>query len=219
MTISNQLINELSAKMDNVSNRRVYQRHKEIEEEQLISKIQAACILAYHHKIPLKKFFDDATIAVVREIIQKGKIHAVKVTTNKKIEVRETVFKIDVDGTLKNIKEPLLPKSIVEDARSMSKYYPLFYVFENSIRNFIYLVMSKKYGKDWWSTKISTSQHFRNTCREVESRKAADNDNRFHGKRGSHEIFYTDIDDLSKIIEQHFSDFEPLMKKKKFWYD
>ena len=79
--------------------------------------------------------------------------------------------------------------------------------------------MTNKYGKDWWSTKIAPSPHFRKTQQEIESRKTADNENRFHGHRGSHEIFYTDIEDLNKIIEQFFEDFRPILKQPKSWYD
>lgn len=219
MSLDKKIVKELASKMGNVSPRRVYQRLKEIEDEQIVTKEEAACILAYYHKISMKKFFDKSIIKNVREIIQKSNIQPIKVTTNKRVEIKESVFHIDTDGALKKIKEPFLPQTIIEDAKSMAKYYPLLYVFENSIRNFIQLVMTKKYSKDWWSIKISTNKHFKKVCQEVGSRKAADNENRFHGKRGSHEIFYTDIDDLSKIIEHYFNDFKPLMRKKKFWYD
>lgn len=219
MSLNKNLITEISKKMGNVSNRRVYQKIKEIEEEQLLSKEEAACFLAHSYKIPLKKYFDQDTIKSVRDIIQQGKIQPVKITTMKNIEIKETLFKVDFDKIFRDIKEPILPQTIIKEAREMANYYPLFYIFENSIRNFIMLVMKNKYGEDWWNKKINNNKHFNKICQEVENRKKAENENRFHSKRGAHEIFYTDIDDLNKIIDIFFPDFKPILNQPKSFYD
>lgn len=219
MHLNQDLIKEISKKMGGVTKTRVRQKIKEIEEEQLLSKEAAACFLAHSLNLPLNNYFDHDVLKDVRETKQKGNIKPIKVYSTKKVEIKETLFKVDFDKIFRDIKEPLLPQSILNDAKEMATYYPLFYVFENSIRNFIIVVMRKNYGKDWWNNKIKTNKYFIKTCREVEGRKKAEDENRFHGKRVSHEIFYTDIDGLKKIINIFFPDFKPILNQEKFFYE
>jgi len=219
MALNKDFIKELCKRMRNVSKRRVYQKIKEIEEEQLLSKEEAACILGHTCKVSLKKYFDQDVIKGAREILQKGKIQTIRVPSSSKIEVKETLFKVGFDKIFRDIKEPLLPKSIINDAKKMVSYYPLFYIFENSIRNFIIQAMRKKYGEDWWNTKLRMNNHFNKICQKVDIRRVAENENRFHGKRGAHEIYYTDIDDLNKIIDIYFPDFRPILNQPKSFYD
>ena len=82
----------------------------------------------------------------------------------------------------------------------------LFYVFENLLRYVIMSVLEKKYGKDWWTT-VTISRDIRD---EFERRKKAEGRDRWVGKRGSHEIFYTDLGDLGLIINSNYGDFKDI---------
>jgi hypothetical protein len=92
---------------------------------------------------------------------------------------------------------------MIEEAKKMAGVYPVVYVFENSVRSLIMSVMTKKHGEDWFKTKVSGKVQKR-----VQERIDNEDKNRWHGKRRSHPLFYTDIDDLDSIISTNWSDFE-----------
>ena len=68
-------------------------------------------------------------------------------------------------------------------------------------------VLAHSFGEKWWSQPEVVSNDIK---REVERRKALEGANRWHYKRGSHEIFYTDFGDLSLIIGNNWKEFKPL---------
>ena len=108
-----------------------------------------------------------------------------------------------------------LPRSIIDDAQKMAAVYPYFYLFENSIRFFIKDILELKYGEDWWTKRVSETIRNKAIDREIKDGK-----NRWHGKRGKHPIFYIDIDDLRRIIQQNredFKDYLPGVKNPVEW--
>ena len=118
-------------------------------------------------------------------------------------EIRESV-PITVDEKI--VDTFLLPSNLTAHAKKMSNVYPFFYVFENLLRYVIMSVLEKKYGKDWWTT-VTISRDIRD---EVERRKKAEGRDRWVGKRGSHEIFYTDLGDLGLSINSNYGDFKDI---------
>lgn len=98
----------------------------------------------------------------------------------------------------------LLPPNLATQAKKMSSIYPYFYVFENLLRYVIIFTLKKKYGKNWWNV-ATISKDIRG---EVETRKKAEGKYRWVGKRGSHEIFYTDLGSLGLIINSNYNDFK-----------
>lgn len=196
----------------------VYRAIQQVENDCMITKEEAACLLAHKYKIPLKKYFGEDVIRSARTAVPSFSSIASKTGKKTVSETKKTVT-INIDKTFQGINEPLLPSSVITDARKMAEYYPLFYVFENSIRNFINLVLVGKYGKDWWNVKITGNNHLRSIDTEVQRRKNAENEHRFHGKRGAHEIYYTDLEHLKKIIEHYFPDFKPVLNQEKSFYE
>jgi len=95
--------------------------------------------------------------------------------------------------------------NIVIEANEMAKVYPDIYVFENMVRYTVKTVLEKKHGKDWWTTPNVVSNEIKKT---VEDRKNSEKANRWHSKRGAHEIFYTDFSDLSRIIQNNAPHFK-----------
>lgn len=118
-------------------------------------------------------------------------------------EVRERPS-ITVDE--KVIETFLLPSNLADQARKMSSIYPYFYVFENLLRHVIMSTLKKKYGENWWNI-ANISKEIRD---QVKIRKKSEGKNRWVGKRGSHEIFYTDLGDLGLIINSNYDDFKDL---------
>ncbi len=79
------------------------------------------------------------------------------------------------------------------------------YLLENSVREVILRFMRKAHGDDWWDKKVP-----REVKESVEKRKADEKRKPWHGKRGVHEIYYTDIGDLKRIVNSNQSDFRTL---------
>ncbi len=130
-----------------------------------------------------------------------------KTKIQKKSPERNIVVNI---GTHTQIDHPILPKQMLNEAQKMADIYPIFYIFENSVRGLIQHVMVSKYDKDWWdkaTIPIKVKQ-------KVEIRINDEDKNRWHGKRGAHPIFYTDIEELTSIIENNWKEFVSLLPQQ-----
>lgn len=91
----------------------------------------------------------------------------------------------------------------------MATVYPKLYVFENSIRNVIMRVLRAKHGKDWWAKCAPIDVQ-----KTVAGRKAKETKTPWHGKRGTHELYYSNFGDLRDIITKNWADFEPIFLKQ-----
>ena len=69
----------------------------------------------------------------------------------------------------------------------------------------------QKYGKDWWDTRVHKP-----IIEKVKNRKAAEDKKPWHGKRGQHEIFYSDFGDLKAIIEKNWPAFKGLFPTRQW---
>jgi len=117
---------------------------------------------------------------------------------------------IDVGKGLR-VTDPLLPRKLVEEASRMAGIYPVVYIFENSVRNLVSNVMTRKYGDKWWDVKITGKMK-----ETVRGRIEKDERNRWHGRRGAHPIFYTDIGDLKSIITANWADFQAIFPNQQW---
>lgn len=104
----------------------------------------------------------------------------------------------------------LLSRSAAKEARKMSEVYSIIYVLENSFRQLITDTLQKRHGADWWNEVVIPSD----TRKNVENRLSQEEENRWHSRRGSHRIFYTDFSDLGRIIISNWSDFKNIFKKQ-----
>jgi hypothetical protein len=93
----------------------------------------------------------------------------------------------------------------------MSEVYPKMYLLENSIRSVINRVLTAKHGKDWWDTQAPSAVR-----KLVQGRKDKEDKIPWHGKRGAHEIYYSDFSDLQNIIEKNWVDFDPIIHKQQW---
>jgi hypothetical protein len=110
--------------------------------------------------------------------------------------------------------EPYLPPFLIEEATQMAeKCYPLLYIYENTIRNVIRVLMEKEYGSDWWNLRFKPLHGARDAV--IESRIKVEGDERWHSsRRGVHKICYTDLDDLKMIIEDNWPVFKKIHPRK-----
>jgi len=100
---------------------------------------------------------------------------------------------------------PNLTRSTIDDAREMTKIYPVIYLFENSVREFIKEVLDKR-SSNWWDGVNE------NIKKRVENRKKTETQNAYHGQSRIHSIQYVDFDDLRNIIQSNakiFNDYMP----------
>jgi len=102
-----------------------------------------------------------------------------------------------------------LPRNLAREAERMADVYPTLYVFENLVRHTVKTVLEKEYGDNWWNLPSVVSSKVKN---KVERRKLKEGKNRWHSRRGSHEIFYTDFGDLNAIISINHDKFNEVFE-------
>jgi len=108
-------------------------------------------------------------------------------------------------------KEADMYSALSEKTRSgsieMSKYYRYLFSLENSIRDLINDVLTEAFGTNWFDLKKTTDMN-----RKYDSRRQAEDKNRWHVGRNPHPIYYMDFGDLALLITNHwdlFKDFFP----------
>ncbi len=131
-----------------------------------------------------------------------------------KLEHHSISRKVNRTEKVVQIKEPnvqakpsLLSATIIKDAGENAKIYPTLYLFENSTRCFIKNVLERKYGENWWNITSVVNNDIK---QKVSQRLQDEKINSFHGKRGVHEIFYTDFSELATIVKNNAGIFNPL---------
>jgi predicted DNA-binding transcriptional regulator len=93
---------------------------------------------------------------------------------------------------------PFIDPKTELDAGKMTEPYKTLYLFENSLRAFINKIMSDKHGPDWW-TKVGIKADITN---EVAGRKKLEGINKWHVPRGAHELYYTNLEDLTYFLRK-----------------
>lgn len=117
-------------------------------------------------------------------------------------------------NTKHNSSLPFLDYSVEQDAKKMAETpYYILYLFENSIRKFIDTVLRKKHGNNWWSTVVTKSE----LIQKVGGRKRLEGINKWHVPRGQHEIFYTDLEDLTYFLNKEKAEFSKYLGDVDLW--
>lgn len=208
MTSAN-VIHDLTKKL-NISEIGVYKRIEKIKKDLKITNTEVAkYCLAFENDINLNRYdIDEKILDKVENALRSKHLVSSTLPTHQKKSLRKNPKNTIVQfGNTFSMDHPLFSKTLKKEAVKMSEIYPLFYVFENSIRKLIETVESNKHGKSWWN---KATIPFR-VKQKVTIRMADENKNKWHGKRGAHEICYTDIEELVSIIESNWSDFESLL--------
>lgn len=175
-------------------------------------------------KIKLRRYYSQEIIEKIKSANTKFNSSSNQKSNKKNIsKSRDSYSKtltIKLNQKINEIKDPLLPQNVINEARDMSFVYPIIYLFENSIRNFIIIVMETEFGRNWWNDKITKHNHLKKSISDVvESRKKEEKENRFHGKRSAHEIYYTDVPNLLQIIKHYFPKMKKYIKQKQSWIE
>lgn len=158
----------------------------------------AVYVIAQRNGIQLDKYLDDETMQQVRVLLQQIPASAQSPIEVKKRsakhEPREYVIKIGKDF---KITDPILPRKKLVEASEMSSIFPYIYVLENSIREFINILMTSQFGDNWWD-----SQAPKPLQKDVSDRMASDKKDSWHQRRGNRPIDYLDLKDLPRLMNK-----------------
>lgn len=158
------------------------------------TKEQAAYILAGNLGIDIAKFLTKEELKELRATPTE-----IKVVETKSIS---KVSELKIKGIPKNI--PFVDNKIKKDCKDMIETYSLFYLLENSIRNFILDTFDSEFHSiDWWDGKVT-----KRIKDKVKERMEKEDENRWHAKRGDHPIFHTNFGDLKDIIINNWDIFK-----------
>lgn len=106
---------------------------------------------------------------------------------------------------------PFLTASHITNAEEMAELYKLLYCFENSVRNFIEMILKEKYGDMWWEKGATDA-----TIRVYNERKSVESKNKWLSPRGSSPLYYLSWGDLVKIIRKNYALFTPHVGEIRF---
>jgi hypothetical protein len=165
-------------------------------------------VLAHQQGLDLTRYLDQATVDRVRHLIPASgtPLSATQPRQARPKAVSTRPIRIAPSLELVNA---MLPTNVAADASRMATVYPKLYIFENSIRNVIVRVLRAKHGSNWWASRAPTGVQ-----KTVADRKAHEAKTPWHGKRGTHEIYYANFGDLRDIITKNWVDFEQIFLKQ-----
>lgn len=173
-----------------------------------LSTDDAICWIAIDERMDLTKYLDQQAVDRIRQLRQAAAPAGQTQPTSRRARPTPKTVRVTVGRQL-TITNPLLTPRILKDATTMAEHvYPIMYVLENSVREFITRVLRKVHGDGWWS--VAAPSQVKNL---VQGRMAQEKKHAWHGRRGAHEIFYTDIEDLSRLVtsNRNWPHFEPLL--------
>ena len=209
--VPQKLVAEL-IEITNRTKRRIDQKiQKKISDyDYTISRRIACFLVAKDYNVNFSKYLNEEDREKLRQVSSFAR------------QIRDTSPKIVKKKTTKSLKplkgmrskEPFLPSKLLDKAREMAeKAYPFLYIFENSVRNVIKILMENKYGSNWWDRRVK--QLHRSIDDEVQRRMNDEKQNRWHSsKRGIHKIYYTDLEDLRIIIEDNWTVFKKIHNRR-----
>ena len=212
MTLSRALRDKVR-KIEKVSERTLLNRVKKRAKEEYTSDYDKALLLIaidddvnIHKKqygVPLEKIKDVETYYQSRQGSQNHSVASDSRRENKRGKrSKQKLYNIKFSSDLE-ILDRTMPNDLIEEAIRMSKVYPLTYVFENSVRNFVEMKLEGIYGPKWFETTVNPKIQ-----QAVKERLEKETKNKWHGKRNRKPIFYTDMEDLGSIISAHYKDFK-----------
>jgi hypothetical protein len=196
---------------------RIYARAKELAIQAQTKTEDGIYLLAAQSGINLNKFLPSEKVRQIRELLFQIKQPAEAIQLRedkikKKLAIKNVTINICKNVSLKNL---LLSDKILKEAKDMAeKVYPVLYVFENSARQMIVRVMRHAYGDNWWDIDTKVSTDIRNKVRD---RMVNEDKNPWHGRRGAHPIYYTDLEHLGQIVKNNWHLFKQILPTQE-WF-
>jgi hypothetical protein len=110
---------------------------------------------------------------------------------------------LDIERIIKRMPLDLLDKKEVSSAKKMAVVYTSICAFENSARKFIQDKLLETVGANWWASAVPEGIR-----KKAETRKASEEQIRWHATRGTSMIYYTELGDLPSVINNNTTAFE-----------
>lgn len=166
----------------------------------------ATYVVAQRAGIRLDRYLDLDTIETVNRFMRdldavEGRAGAVTADTRRPTKRSGDKAKDPKQINLGKLKVPAgaLTDRHVSDAEKMANAaYPVLYVFENAVREYIDGHLTAEYGKDWFDDSKIVSKGTRDT---VERNRQAEAKARYHSQRNARPIYYTNLDQLTSIVK------------------
>lgn len=199
-----ELLAALRQKLGGVSLQAISARRRRIRALVAMPTDVATYIIAHREGLKIEQWLDAEKLREVAEFEAKliAKERALDGSTSRagrpqRRGTRATVTKeVTIGGKLKIPKGALNPQHAAEAIRMADEAYPLLYVFENSVREFIDGHLTAAYGRDW---HLDADIVRRDTREKVERNRNSEAKTRYHSSRRARFIYYTDIGDLVLI--------------------
>lgn len=139
-------------------------------------------------------------IAELESTLQKPKTKTIVIT--KIVQIAKEI----------QLSDPILDSKVIDDAKEMTIQYAQLYIFENSVREVVNRVLSKRIGSNWWS-RANVNKEIFDT---VQGRIKNEEQNPWHGRRGAHPIYYTDLSHLIKLFRRYWSYFSDIFPRQEW---
>jgi hypothetical protein len=211
MATNRRLKADLLKKLD-VTPQRLSQLVKARKAELPMSTELATYTIAHDNGFDISKYLDQETTREVRNLIsdlrtgrRNGDAGAPR---RERVTQRKSAARKDVKVKFAGVdvgRIPALKQTHAEGAKRMAeRVYPTLYIFENSVRDLIELVLKDAFGKDWWTTAVPGDVQ-KTATRHKESEKK----DPWHSARGAREIDYVFLNELWAIIKHQWRSFKP----------
>ncbi len=202
------LYNRLKSSLGNPDRSTLDKRISRLATKKGLSGREALFILASENNVGYAREFsmlsDDERTRISQVISTKSPFVP---SSNKANIEKQKIRVLQIKTNVGIIKDPYLDPAIMKEAMAAAETaYLYLYIFENSIRNFIIMVMVKTYSEDWWDKGMRTKA-LQEIKKCVDGRLSSEQKHSFHGKRGSHPLFYSDYGDLITVMSGHEADF------------
>jgi hypothetical protein len=195
-------------KLGGVTAEAVRQRRERLQRLVTMPNDIALYVLAHRLGLKVHRLVTDAEVLDKVASYAKQVAEAERVTAPQPASVNTTEPKRSVASApptaadLVNINVPpglLTPKHVREAVRMSKRVYPLLYVFENSIREYVDGHLAVAHGSKWYEEASSTlvSSDVR---KAVERARKADDEERWHSARNARPIYYTELENLALIV-------------------
>lgn len=180
-----------------ISPQALSQQCQKLKKEIPMTTEEAVYVIAQRNNIILDKYLDKETVERVRVLYQQITSISQAPVKRRRTKAEGTLGKQRVIKIGKGFKltDPLLPRKKLVEASEMSDVFPYLYVLENSIREFIDIIMTTKYGDNWWN-----SQAPKPLRDDVSGRMTNDKKHSWHQRRGARPIDYLDLKDLPRLV-------------------
>lgn len=174
-----------------------------------MSTEEGTYVLAHQRGMDITRYLDAPLVDRIRGMLPSGTRAPAAAGT--KSRARPAATKPVRIAPKLEVVDAMLPTTVAMDAARMADIYPKMYVLENSLRNVISRVLRGKHGKQWWDACAPTDVRKR-----VADRKDAEARKPWHGKRGSHEIYYSDFADLRRLLVANWDEFSSIFPSQQW---